>query len=137
VGVGESRARLVRDFKQGQEWKRCPRIDVDASHFSRIKPLRTILATQMQLRCHDNGSVVNVRVKTRDEKGAVIALGSDIEAFARFGISRDRVETCAREGRSYVSVGDDQSRPTQEPEHQSLDHAKYNADEAGYAADDR
>jgi small subunit ribosomal protein S1 len=42
---------------------------------------------------HDKGSIVAGTVKTLDAKGAVIALGGDVEGYLRASeISRDRVE---------------------------------------------
>ena len=84
----------VRDFKKGQEVEAVVlAIDVERERISLgIKQLEGDPFTNF-VAMHDKGSVVNGTVKSLDAKGAVIALGSDIEGYLRASeISRDRVE---------------------------------------------
>ena len=84
----------VRDFKKGQEVEAVVlAIDVERERISLgIKQLEGDPFTNF-VAVHDKGSVVNGTVKSLDAKGAVIALGSDIEGYLRASeISRDRVE---------------------------------------------
>jgi small subunit ribosomal protein S1 len=84
----------VRDYKKGQEVEAVVlAIDVERERISLgIKqlegdPFSNFVAT------HDKGSVVSGTVKSLDAKGAVIALGGDIEGYLRASeVSRDRVE---------------------------------------------
>jgi small subunit ribosomal protein S1 len=84
----------VRDFKKGQEVEAVVlAIDVERERISLgIKQLEGDPFTNF-VAMHDKGSIVNGTVKSLDAKGAVIALGSDIEGYLRASeISRDRVE---------------------------------------------
>jgi small subunit ribosomal protein S1 len=84
----------VRDFKKGQEVEAVVlAIDVERERISLgIKQLEGDPFTNF-VAMHDKGSVVSGTVKTLDAKGAVIALGSDVEGYLRASeISRDRVE---------------------------------------------
>jgi small subunit ribosomal protein S1 len=84
----------VRDFKKGQEVEAVVlAIDVERERISLgIKQLEGDPFTNF-VAMHDKGSVVNGTVKTLDAKGAVVALGSDVEGYLRASeISRDRVE---------------------------------------------
>ncbi|HET9046516.1 MAG TPA: 30S ribosomal protein S1 [Casimicrobiaceae bacterium] len=84
----------VRDFKKGQEVEAVVlAIDVERERISLgIKQLEGDPFTNF-VAMHDKGSVVNGTVKTLDAKGAVIALGGDVEGYLRASeISRDRVE---------------------------------------------
>jgi small subunit ribosomal protein S1 len=84
----------VRDYKKGQEVEAVVlAIDVERERISLgIKqlegdPFSNFVAT------HDKGSIVTGSVKSLDAKGAVIALGGDIEGYLRASeVSRDRVE---------------------------------------------
>src|SRR5213082_2171097 len=84
----------VRDFKKGQEVEAVVlAIDVERERISLgIKqlegdPFSNFVAT------HDKGTVVSGTVKSMDAKGAVIALGGEIEGYLRASeVSRDRVE---------------------------------------------
>jgi len=84
----------VRDFKKGQEVEAVVlAIDVERERISLgIKQLEGDPFTNF-VAMHDKGSVVNGTVKSLDAKGAVIALGGDVEGYLRASeISRDRVE---------------------------------------------
>jgi small subunit ribosomal protein S1 len=84
----------VRDFKKGQEVEAVVlAIDVERERISLgIKQLEGDPFTNF-VAMHDKGSVVNGTVKSLDAKGAVIALGNDVEGYLRASeISRDRVE---------------------------------------------
>jgi small subunit ribosomal protein S1 len=84
----------VRDFKKGQEVEAVVlAIDVERERISLgIKQLEGDPFTNF-VAMHDKGSMVSGTVKSLDAKGAVIALGSDIEGYLRASeISRDRVE---------------------------------------------
>ena len=84
----------VRDYKKGQEVEAVVlAIDVERERISLgIKQLEGDPFTNF-VAMHDKGSVVNGTVKTLDAKGAVIALGGDVEGYLRASeISRDRVE---------------------------------------------
>jgi len=84
----------VRDFKKGQEVEAVVlAIDVERERISLgIKQLEGDPFTNF-VAMHDKGSIVSGTVKSLDAKGAVIALGSDIEGYLRASeISRDRVE---------------------------------------------
>jgi small subunit ribosomal protein S1 len=84
----------VRDYKKGQEVEAVVlAIDVERERISLgIKqlegdPFSNFVAT------HDKGSIDTGSVKSLDAKGAVIALGGDIEGYLRASeVSRDRVE---------------------------------------------
>ena len=84
----------VRDYKKGQEVEAVVlAIDVERERISLgIKqlegdPFSNFVAT------HDKGSIVTGSVKSLDAKGAVIALGGDIEGYLRASeVARDRVE---------------------------------------------
>ncbi len=131
----------VRDFKKGQEVEAVVlAIDVERERISLgIKQLEGDPFTNF-VAMHDKGSIVTGTVKTLDAKGAVIALGGDVEGYLRASeISRDRVEdmrTRLKEGDA-VSSDDHQRRP-QEPQHQPLDQGKgQRRRERGDAADER
>ncbi|MEO5765424.1 MAG: 30S ribosomal protein S1 [Casimicrobiaceae bacterium] len=84
----------VRDFKKGQEVEAVVlAIDVERERISLgIKQLEGDPFTNF-VAVHDKGSVVAGTVKTLDAKGAVVALGGDVEGYLRASeISRDRVE---------------------------------------------
>src|SRR5438105_4073514 len=84
----------VRDFKKGQEVEAVVlAIDVERERISLgIKQLEGDPFTNF-VAMHDKGSVVNGTVKSLDAKGAVIALGGDVEGYLRASeISRDRIE---------------------------------------------
>jgi small subunit ribosomal protein S1 len=94
----------VRDYKKGQEVEAVVlAIDVERERISLgIKqlegdPFSNFVAT------HDKGSIVSGTVKSADAKGAVIALGGEIEGYLRASeVSRDRVEDI----RTRVKEGD-------------------------------
>jgi small subunit ribosomal protein S1 len=84
----------VRDFKKGQEVEAVVlAIDVERERISLgIKQLEGDPFTNF-VAMHDKGSIVAGTVKTLDAKGAVVALGGDVEGYLRASeISRDRVE---------------------------------------------
>jgi len=84
----------VRDFKKGQEVEAVVlAIDVERERISLgIKQLEGDPFTNF-VAMHDKGNVVSGTVKSLDAKGAVIALGGDVEGYLRASeISRDRVE---------------------------------------------
>src|SRR6058998_1707035 len=84
----------VRDYRKGQEVEAVVlAIDVERERISLgIKQLEGDPFTNF-VAMHDKGSLVAGTVKSLDAKGAVIALGSDIEGYLRASeISRDRVE---------------------------------------------
>jgi small subunit ribosomal protein S1 len=84
----------VRDFKKGQEVEAVVlAIDVERERISLgIKQLEGDPFTNF-VAMHDKGSVVKGTVRSLDAKGAVVALGSDVEGYLRASeISRDRVE---------------------------------------------
>jgi small subunit ribosomal protein S1 len=95
----------IRNFKKGDEVEAIVlAIDVDKERISLgIKqmdgdPFTNFIAT------HEKNSVVRGTVKTIDAKGAVIALGDDIEGYLRVSeASRDRVEDL----RSLFKEGDE------------------------------
>ncbi len=84
----------VRDYKKGQEVEAVVlAIDVERERISLgIKqlegdPFNNFVAT------HDKGSIVTGTVKSLDAKGAIVALGGEIEGYLRASeVSRDRVE---------------------------------------------
>ncbi|HVO90173.1 MAG TPA: 30S ribosomal protein S1 [Casimicrobiaceae bacterium] len=99
----------VRDYKKGQEVEAVVlAIDVERERISLgIKqlegdPFNNFVAT------HDKGSVVQGTVKSLDPKGAVVALGGDVEGYLRASeVSRDRVEdirTRLKEGDSVTAM---------------------------------
>src|SRR5256885_706096 len=84
----------VRDFKKGQEVEAVVlAIDVERERISLgIKQLEGDPFTNF-VAVHDKGGVVSGTVKSLDAKGAVIALGGDVEGYLRASeISLDRVE---------------------------------------------
>src|SRR6202007_665582 len=84
----------VRDYKKGQDVEAVVlAIDVERERISLgIKQLEGDPFTNF-VAMHDKGSIVAGTVKTLDAKGAVIALGGDVEGYLRASeISRDRVE---------------------------------------------
>src|SRR5947209_9681667 len=84
----------VRDYRKGQEVEAVVlAIDVERERISLgIKQLDGDPFTNF-VAMHDKGGIVSGTVKSLDAKGAVIALGSDIEGYLRASeISRDRVE---------------------------------------------
>jgi small subunit ribosomal protein S1 len=84
----------VRDFKKGQEVEAVVlAIDVERERISLgIQQLEGDPFTNF-VAMHDKGSVVKGTVRSLDAKGAVVALGSDVEGYLRASeISRDRVE---------------------------------------------
>ncbi len=99
----------VRDFKKGQEVEAVVlAIDVERERISLgIKQLEGDPFTNF-VAVHDKGSVVNGTVKSLDAKGAVVALGGDVEGYLRASeISRDRVEdlrTRMKEGDSVSAM---------------------------------
>src|SRR6201987_601275 len=99
----------VRNFRKGEEVEaQVLSIDVERERISLgIKqlegdPYNNFLAT------HEKGSVVTGTVKSLDAKGAVIALGGDVEGYLRASeVSRDRVEdirTRLKEGDSVTAM---------------------------------
>jgi len=94
----------VRDYRKGQEVEAVVlAIDVERERISLgIKqldgdPFSNYVAT------HDKGNVVTGTVKSLDGKGAVIALGGDVEGYLRASeVARDRVEDI----RSHLKEGD-------------------------------
>jgi len=97
----------VRDFKKGQEVEAVVlAIDVERERISLgIKQLEGDPFTNF-VAVHDKGSIVNGTVKSLDAKGAVVALGGDVEGYLRASeISRDRVEDL----RTRMKEGDDVS----------------------------
>jgi small subunit ribosomal protein S1 len=94
----------VRDFKKGDEVEAVVLgIDVERERISLgIKqlegdPFNNYVAT------HEKGVVINGTVKSVDPKGAVIAIGDDIEGYLRASeIARDRVE----DARNHLKEGD-------------------------------
>jgi small subunit ribosomal protein S1 len=99
----------VRDFKKGQEVEALVlAIDVERERISLgIKQLEGDPFTNF-VAVHDKGSVIGGTVKSLDAKGAVIALGGDVEGYLRASeISRDRVEdlrTRMKEGDSVSAM---------------------------------
>ncbi len=94
----------VRDYKKGQEVEAVVlAIDVERERISLgIKQLEGDPFTNF-VAMHDKGSVVTGTVKSLDGKGAVIALGSDVEGYLRASeLSRDRVEDM----RKHLKEGD-------------------------------
>jgi small subunit ribosomal protein S1 len=84
----------VKNFKKGDEAEAVVlSIDVERERISLgIKQLEGDPFTNF-VGTHDKGSVVKGMVKSLDPKGAVIALGGDIEGYLRASeVSRDRVE---------------------------------------------
>jgi small subunit ribosomal protein S1 len=84
----------VRDYKKGQEVEAVVlAIDVERERISLgIKQLEGDPFTNF-VAMHDKGSMVSGTVKSLDAKGAVVALGGDIEGYLRASeVSRDRVE---------------------------------------------
>jgi small subunit ribosomal protein S1 len=84
----------VRDYKKGQEVEAVVlAIDVERERISLgIKQLEGDPFTNF-VAMHDKGSLVSGTVKSLDAKGAVVALGGDIEGYLRASeVSRDRVE---------------------------------------------
>ena len=84
----------VRDYKKGDEVEAVVlSIDTERERISlgmkqlEGDPFTTFVAT------HDKGTVVSGTVKTVDAKGAVLALGGDVEGYLRASeVARDRVE---------------------------------------------
>src|SRR5881296_132821 len=94
----------VRDFKKGQEVEAVVlAIDVERERISLgIKQLEGDPFTNF-VAMHDKGSVVSGTVKSLDAKGAVIALGGDVEGYLRASeFSRERVDDL----RSHLKEGD-------------------------------
>jgi len=94
----------VRDYKKGQEVEAAVlAIDVERERISLgIKQLEGDPFTNF-VAMHDKGSVVAGTVKSLDGKGAVIALGGDVEGYLRASeLSRDRVEDM----RTHLKEGD-------------------------------
>jgi len=94
----------VRDYKKGQEVEAAVlAIDVERERISLgIKQLEGDPFTNF-VAMHDKGSVVAGTVKSLDGKGAVIALGGDVEGYLRASeLSRDRVEDM----RTHLKDGD-------------------------------
>jgi len=94
----------VRDYKKGQEVEAAVlAIDVERERISLgIKQLEGDPFTNF-VAMHDKGSVVVGTVKSLDGKGAVIALGGDVEGYLRASeLSRDRVEDM----RTHLKEGD-------------------------------
>jgi small subunit ribosomal protein S1 len=97
----------VRRYKKGDEVEAVVlAIDVERERISLgVKqlsgdPFNNFAAT------HEKGSVVNGTVKTVDAKGAVIALGGDVEGYLRASeIAADRVE----DARTHLKEGDEVS----------------------------
>ena len=84
----------MKNFKKSEEVEAVVlSIDVERERISLgIKQLEGDPFTNF-VAMHDKGSVVNGTVKSLDAKGAVIALGNDVEGYLRASeISRDRVE---------------------------------------------
>jgi small subunit ribosomal protein S1 len=84
----------VRDYRKGQEVEAVVlAIDVERERISLgIKQLEGDPFSNF-VAMHDKGSVVTGSVKSLDPKGAVVALGGDIEGYLRASeLSRDRVE---------------------------------------------
>src|SRR6184192_4034437 len=84
----------VRDYKKGQEVEAVVlAIDVERERISLgIKQLEGDPFTNF-VAMHDKGSIVTGTVKSLDAKGAVIALGGDVEGYLRASeVARDRVE---------------------------------------------
>src|SRR5882757_6798171 len=84
----------VRDFKKGQEVEAVVlAIDVERERISLgIKQMDGDPFTNF-IAGHEKNSVINGTVKSLDAKGAVVALGGDVEGYLRASeISRDRVE---------------------------------------------
>jgi len=94
----------VKQFKKGDEVEAVVlSIDVERERISLgVKqlegdPYSSFIAT------HEKGALVNGTVKSVDAKGAVIALGGDIEGYLRASeVSRDRVE----DARTHLKEGD-------------------------------
>ena len=117
----------VRDYKKGDEVEAVVlSIDVERERISlgmkqlEGDPFTTFVAT------HDKGTIVTGTVKTIDAKGAVIALGGDVEGYLRASeVARDRVEDIAHapEGRRPDHGDDHQHRP-QEPHDQPVDQGE-------------
>jgi small subunit ribosomal protein S1 len=84
----------VRDYKKGQEVEAVVlAVGVKSERISLgIKQLEGDPFTNF-VAMHDKGSLVSGTVKSLDAKGAVVALGGDIEGYLRASeVSRDRVE---------------------------------------------
>jgi small subunit ribosomal protein S1 len=94
----------VKQFKKGEEIEAVVlSIDVERERISLgVKqlegdPYSSFIAT------HDKGSLVSGTVKSVDAKGAVIALGGDVEGYLRASeVARDRVE----DARTHLKEGD-------------------------------
>jgi len=94
----------VRNFKKGEETEaQVLSIDVERERISLgIKqlegdPFNNFVAS------HEKGKLISGTVKSVDAKGAVIALGGDLEGYLRASeISRDRVE----DARNHIKEGD-------------------------------
>src|SRR5437867_6135538 len=94
----------VRNFKKGEETEaQVLSIDVERERISRgIKqlegdPFHNVVASQ------EKGKLISGTVKSVDAKGAVIAMGGDLEGYLRASeISRDRVE----DARTHLKEGD-------------------------------
>ena len=94
----------VRNFKKGEETEaQVLSIDVERERISLgIKqlegdPFNNFVAS------HEKGKLISGTVKSVDAKGAVIAMGGDLEGYLRASeISRDRVE----DARSHLKEGD-------------------------------
>jgi len=94
----------VRDYKKGDEVEAVVlSIDTERERISlgmkqlEGDPFTTYVAT------HDKGAVVTGTVKSVDAKGAVVALGGDVEGYLRASeVARDRVE----DARTHLKEGD-------------------------------
>jgi small subunit ribosomal protein S1 len=101
---GKPGEEAVRDYKKGDEIEALVlSIDVERERISLgIKqiegdPFTTFVAT------HDKGAIVTGQVKQIDAKGAVIALGGEVEGYLRASeVARDRVE----DARTHLKEGD-------------------------------
>jgi small subunit ribosomal protein S1 len=101
---GKPGEEAVRDYKKGDEIEALVlSIDVERERISLgIKqiegdPFTTFVAT------HDKGAIVTGQVRQIDAKGAVIALGGEVEGYLRASeVARDRVE----DARTHLKEGD-------------------------------
>jgi small subunit ribosomal protein S1 len=100
----ETGEEAVRKFKKGEELEALVlAIDVERERISLgVKQLGGDPFTNFT-HTHDKGALVNGSVKSVDAKGAVIALGDDVEGYLRASeISPDRVE----DARNHLKEGD-------------------------------
>ena len=116
IAAGEE---AVRDYKKGEEVEAVVlSIDVERERISLgIKQLEGDPFTNF-VAIHDKGSIVTGTVKSLDAKGAVIALGGDVEGYLRASevVARPRRgHPHAPEGRRHGQRDDHQRRP-QEPQ---------------------